>query len=125
MQHTSALKQVLQYLAGTRTLGITYSGNSGQRETNLFQGYADAVFANVDGCKSTSGYIFKSGGGAITWCSKKQTTIVLLLTEAEYIALSEASREVCWLRNLYAELGESQNEPSVIMGDNEGAIAMA
>jgi hypothetical protein len=124
MQHMSALKWVL-HLAGMRTLGITYSGNSGQKETNLFQGYADAVFANVDGCKSTSGYIFKSGGGAITWCSKKQTTIALLLTEAEYIVLSEASREVCWLRNLYAELGELQNAPSIIMGDNEGAIAMA
>ena len=43
--------------------------------------------------------------GAITWRSKKQTTIALSSTQAEYIALLEAGREACWLRNLYEELG--------------------
>lgn len=66
-----------------------------------------------------------SGGGAVTWRSKKQTTIALSSTEAEYVVLSEAGREACWLRNLYEELGQKQNEPTLIKGDNDGSIAMA
>jgi len=43
--------------------------------------------------------------GAITWMSKKQTTIALSTTEAEYIVLSEAVHEAIWLCHLYGELG--------------------
>lgn len=69
--------------------------------------------------------MFLASGGAITWKSKKQTTIALSSTEAEYVALSEAARETCWLRNLYDELGYTQKYPMVIRGDNDGSIAMA
>ena len=59
------------------------------------------------------------------WKSKKQTTITLSSTEAEYIALSEAAREACWLRSLYKELGYDQQLSITIKGDNDGSIAMA
>ena len=73
----------------------------------------DAAYANTDDYKSTSRYVFLVAGGAITWKSKKQTIIALSSTEAEYVALSEAGREACWLRNLYEEIGyiqESHNK---------------
>ena len=91
---------------------------------NLFYGYADAAYVNTDDYKSTSGYVFLVGDGAITWRSKKQTTTVLSSTEAEYVALSEAGQETCWLRNLYDKLGYTQVLPSTIKGDNDGSIAM-
>lgn len=94
-------------------------------DANLFYGYADAAYANTDDYKSTSGYVFLAGDGAITWRSKKQTTIALSSTEAEYVALSEAGREACWLKYLYDELGYTQEDPITIKGDNEGSIAMA
>ena len=91
LQHVGALKWILRYLAGTRTYGITYSASpSKNRGTNLFEGYADAAYNNVDKCKSTSGYVFTIGGGAITWMSRKQNTTALSTTEAEYVTLSEA-----------------------------------
>ena len=83
------------------------------------------MYANTDDYKSTSGYVFLVAGGAITWRSKKQTTIALSLTEAEYIALSEAGQEACWLRNLYEEIGYIQESPNIIKGDNDGANSMA
>jgi len=46
-------------------------------------------------------------------------------TEAEYVALSEASREAMWLRHLFGELGFIQKEPILLLGDNDGSIAMA
>ena len=51
--------------------------------------------------------------------------IALSSTKAEYVALSEAGHEVCWLRNLFMELGYSQNSPIFIKGDNNGSIMMA
>ena len=75
--------------------------------------------------KSTSGYVFILGGGAITWQSKKQTTVAMSLMEAEYVALYEASHKACWFRNLYEGLNHKQNLPTLIRGDNDGSIAMA
>jgi transposase InsO family protein len=127
LQHASALKRILRYLAGTKDYGIPYrkSPENLPKEMNSFHGFSDAAYANADDCKSTSGYVFISGGGAITWRSKKQTTVALSSTEAEYVALSEAGREACWSRNLYEELGEEQKSPILIKGDNDGSIAMA
>ena len=45
--------------------------------------------------------------------------------EAEYIALSEATREAQWLRNLFGELSFAQKLPTTIFGDNEGSIAIS
>ena len=99
--------------------------NELQQNNNLFHGYADAAYANTDDYKSTSGYVFVVGGGAIMWRSKKQTTIALSSMEAEYIALSEAGREARWLHNLYEEIGYIQTSPNIIKGDNKGSISMA
>ena len=85
----------------------------------------DAAYADTDDFKSTSGHVFLAAGGAITWRSKKQTVIALSTTEAEYVALSKAGREACWLRNLCEELGFPQREATVIWGDNMGAVSMA
>lgn len=54
-----------------------------QHNTNLFYGYADITYTNVDDYKLTSGYVFVVGGGAITWRSKKQKTLALSSTEAD------------------------------------------
>jgi len=58
LQHYGALKWILWYLAGMKTLGITYrkaQDNTG--DNNLFHEYADAAYANADDLKSTSGNV--------------------------------------------------------------------
>jgi len=59
------------------------------------------------------------------WGSKKQATIALSSTEAEYVALLEAAREAMWLRHLYGELGFIQKELILLLGDDDGSISMA
>ena len=62
----------------------------------------------------------------ITWSSKKQISKALSSTEAEYVTMSEAGQEACWLRSLHSELGILQtNVPTLLHSDNEGSIAMA
>ena len=48
-----------------------------------------------------------------------------LIEIVQYVALSEVGREICWLRNLYEELGYKQKYPSLLKGDNDRSIAMA
>jgi len=124
LQHVGALKRILRYLSGTRTHGILYRALP--QKPSFFFGYADTSYGNTDGRKSITGYVFLAGNGVISWCSKKQISVTLSLTEAEYVALSEVAREACWLRSLYSKLSLLQEEvPTLIQGDNEGLIAMA
>ncbi len=128
-EHYGAAKRVLRYVKGTKNYGLTYHADAtrhiGPSDSNLFYGFSDAAFANADDNRSVSGYVYLSNGGAITWGSKKQISIALSSTEAEYVALSEASREAMWLRHLFGELGFIQKEPILLLGDNDGSIAMA
>lgn len=95
-QHWAAAQWVLRYLAGTKDLGLVYT----KTDEPLF-GYADADWG---GCMtdrhSFTGYVFFLGGAAVTWKSQKQRTVALSSTEAEYISLSEATKETLYLRSL-------------------------
>jgi len=99
--HWSAAKGVFRYLAGTVDLGLQYGG-SGELE--------GAVDADYNGCpdtrRSTTGWVFMYGGGAISWSSKRQPTVSCSTAEAEYIAAAAATREALWLKKLMGDLGE-------------------
>jgi hypothetical protein len=123
MQHYTILKRVLRYLAGTRDYGITY--RKSLRPSLPLIGFADAAFMNREESKSTTGIVFLSSGGAILWRSKKQTLTAQSSTEAEYIAFATAGNEMCWIRNLYKELGFALDSPTPIKCDNDSAIAMS
>ena len=121
-EHWTALKRLLRYLKGTTNLGILYS-NTGMDKCI---GYTDADWAgDQDDRKSTSGYIFLLCGGAISWKSQKQKCVALSTAEAEYIAMSTATQEAIWLRQLIAEVSNSSKSPTLMFEDNQSAIAMA
>ena len=89
-QHWKAIARVLGYLKKTINLGLHYNDYPA-----VLEGYSDASWiTNLSDNKSTSGWIFTIGGGAISWASKKQTCISHSTMEAEFIALSAASKEV-------------------------------
>ncbi|GBP58673.1 Retrovirus-related Pol polyprotein from transposon TNT 1-94 [Eumeta japonica] len=58
---------------------------------------------DIEDRKSCTGYIFLFQGAAISWNSKKQQTITLSTSEAEYIALASAFQEALWLKQLADE----------------------
>lgn len=83
--------------------------------------------------RSRSGYIILAYGVPICWGSKLQTEIALSTMEAEYIALSTATREVLGLRHLLEEMCNEIDIAkhfkfttlSKIFEDNNGALALA
>ena len=89
-------------------------------------GYADADWAgDHDDRHSTTGNLFLMSGGAISWLSKKQPSVALSTAEAEYMALSTATQEAVWLRRMLADLQANPKDPTVMLEDNNGAIAIA
>ena len=62
--------------------------------------------------KSTGGYVFILCNAAVWWKTKKETTISLSSTEADYVALSEATKEAIWMKRLLREI-ETRTVPKV------------
>ena len=92
-EHWQAIGRVFGYLK--RTKG--YALHNGIFRAVL-EGYIDASWISSDGDnKSTSGWIFMLGGGAVSWASEKQTCITHSSMEAEFLALGAAGKEAEWL----------------------------
>eukprot|EP00253_Pinus_taeda_P015431 PITA_15431 len=96
----------LMYLRGTSDYGLCYQGRPGLDRVLDLHGFVDVDWAgDLDQRISTSGYVFKLFGGAISWMSKKQSVVALSTTEAEYMAATHASKESVWLRRLCSSMG--------------------
>jgi hypothetical protein len=88
-QHWAVAKRVLRYLKGTINSKLTFKKNN----ANIV-GYCDADWAtDKEDRRSCSGYIFIFQGAAVSWCSKRQPTVALSSTEAEYMSLSTAIQQ--------------------------------
>jgi hypothetical protein len=119
--HWTAVKHILKYLKRTRDLMLVYQADSLDPI-----GYTDSDFmSDRDSRKSTSGYVFMMGGGAISWRSIKQSCIADSTMEAEYVAASEAAKEAVWLRNFLMDLEvvPSVHSPIILYCDNSGAVS--
>lgn len=115
------VKRVMRYLATTIDKKLLFS-SQGNVELKC---YVDADWAgDRKDRKSTSGYIFQLGNNTVAWSSRKQTTVALSSTEAEYLAASHACRELLWLRCLLEDLGFANNNPTIVYEDNQGCIKL-
>ena len=104
MEHWEAVKWILRYLRGTLKRCLCLGG-----EKVVLKGYTDAdMSGDLDTYRSTSGYVFTLAGGAVSWQSKIQKCVALSTTEAEYIAMNEAGKEMLWLKQFLEDLGQKQ-----------------
>lgn len=118
--HWRAAVRVLQYVVTTKHLRLRLGGQL------TCSGFSDSDWAeDRNDRRSTTGYSFRIGSGAISWKSKKQPTVSLSSTEAEYKALADSCKEGLWLRRLLAELHVRPLDAIPLHVDNEGAEALA
>ncbi|CAI7904343.1 unnamed protein product [Closterium sp. NIES-54] len=134
-EQLEAAKRLVRCVSATASVGLEYSAvrqrlqrgaaDLGKGEM-LLTCYTYASFNSVkaDGT-SIGGYVCLFGGGAVSWCSKKQNEVGLSSCETEYMALHHGAKEVVWLRRLLEEIGVCLKEPTVIFCDNESAVKLA
>ena len=87
--HIGAAKQFIKVPWGSIELRLGFRGN-----LELLKGYVNADFAgDLATRRSTAGYVFNLGSGAVSWCPKRQTTIALSKCEAEYMGQTQTMKE--------------------------------
>ena len=120
--HLIAAKRILRYVKGSLGFGLMYRQNM---QFSLC-GFVDADWAgDINDRRSTTGYCFNTGSAVVSWCSKKQRTIALSSTEAEYMAATMATQECIWLKRLIQDVTTKMEFPIPIHCDNESAIKLA
>src|ERR1700731_3124990 len=101
-EHLDKARYVVRYLAGTADYALVFDGASNKG----LIAYTDSDYAGDPiQRRSITGYFLKLANGIISWQSRAQKTIALSSTEAEYMALSDCSRQTVWIKNVLTELG--------------------
>lgn len=137
LSHERAVKRIVQYLKKTRDKGIIMTPNKDKG----IQCYVDADFAGGFSSEtsedpvsvfSRTGYVIYYYGCPLIWVSKLRSEISMPTVEAEYIALSQAMRDVIPLMDQIAEMDGIFNDKSPkpvlhckLFEDNNGALELA
>ena len=117
MRHWNGVKRIIQFVKKTACFELVLGKRS--IKTGGLVGYFDAAY--MDDSKdrhSTMGYIFFYCHSAISWAWKKQHTVPLSTTEAEYLAGTEATKESIWITAFLEDIGEKVLGPVKLLVDN-------
>ena len=73
VDHWTTVKNILKYLKRTKDMFLVYGGD----KELVVNGYVDASFdIDRDDSNSKTGNVFILNGGAVSWCSSKQSVVV-------------------------------------------------
>jgi len=125
--HIAAVKRMLRYLKGTSTMGIEFRTN-GRKPGDPWelQMYVDSDYANDRVARrSKTGWLIFLNNNLVAFGSRLQTSTARSSTEAEYIAMSMAVKELLWVRNILTSIGFKVKAPIQVREDNQPAIELA
>ena len=88
--HWTAVKRILRYINGTRTLGLTFQKSS----STLLSAFSDADWAGDMDDRRSTGFAIFFGPNLVSWSARKQPTMSRSSIEAEYKALANATAEL-------------------------------
>jgi hypothetical protein len=109
------------YLLGTADYSLVYDGDSGKGIIACTD--SDWGQDKITG-HSQTGFYLKLVNGVFLWNSHLQKTTALSSTKAEYMALSDCSCQVVWIKQMFEEIGYNL-APIPICGDNQGSLFIA
>ena len=116
--HWGAVKHLLRYLNGTRSLGIWLLIDTPLTLLRFFDvDWAD----NPDDRTFTGAFLIFLSANPIFWSSTKQRTVVRFSTEAEYRVIAAAAIELQWVKSLLSKLLVPVQLPPTMFSENLGA----
>ena len=122
--HMEAALHVLRYLRGTYDKSIVYTRSNS--DANVLWGWVDADWAgDTETRRSHTGYVLMLNGGAISWKSRRQDSVALSTSEAEYMAASQCGQDVLYLREMLSDFNVPQAAATRVYEDNLACIAMS
>ena len=113
--------QVGQYLASTKNEGLLITISQKESQEARIDIFADASYGG-ENSRSQSGTLATLYGTPIMWNARRQDVVSMSITEAEYIACSEAAKDAQWIRQLLKELNIT-TKPR-LHTDNEAALKL-
>ena len=120
--HLLDAKRILRYLKGTTELGIFYK--KGGREGLI--GYTDSDYVgDLKDRKSTSGYAFMIGFGAVAWSSRKHLIVTLSTTEAKFVATDACASQAVWMQIILEKLSLKESKGTTVFCDNSSIIKLS
>ncbi|SPC67201.1 uncharacterized protein UHOD_11472 [Ustilago sp. UG-2017b] len=122
-EHYIAAQKVLQYLDYARDTHLQYGSN---KQQDFLMAHSDANWASDATAqrKSSSGSAVFVCGNLVAWKSALQRCTALSAVEAEFVAATEAAREVLFFEHLFKAIGIDVGIPT-IFSDNTGTIQVS
>ena len=122
-----SMLRIVKFVLDTRNLAIRIKPIPFDGE-GMWQivAFSDSDFAgDCETRISIAGFVLYLMGVPISWKSKGMKSVTLSSSEAEYVALSEAAKEVKFVYQVMKSLGLKTKMPIIIRVDNIGAIFMS
>ena len=111
------IKRIFRYIKGTSNLGLTFNGTN-----DKLIGFSDASYADSSDKTSTSGYVIKLLSDTVNWRCWKQKCVTTSTCEAEYVAMSELSKECMATKYIANRILNNKFTEILIFGDNKPSI---
>ena len=90
--------RVIKYILNTKECGLRVHPTKEKDEYWELVCFCDSNCAgDPDTCKNVTGYVLYVKGVLVCWKPKAQRTVTLTSTEAEWVALSEATKEIIFV----------------------------
>ena len=118
--HVAAICRVFCYLAGTRSLSITYRRSAGTDANQL----ADGDHAGADDRRSVSVWAVLMAGAMVNWASKRQLVTAISSTEfeSEFYSVLLCGLNCVYLRRMMDMMGYKQRTATPIAQHNNACI---
>ncbi len=117
---------IIKYMIDTKDFGLRIDPTYKKNKPWDLVYYSDSDYAgDSDTRQSISGFILYVCSIPISWRSKAQQSVTLSSSEAEWVALSEAVKEVIFVSQLLTSMKIHVQYPIIVQVDNVGAIFMA
>lgn len=120
------MKRIIKFVLDTKYMGLKIEPKLDGSDDWKLVVYCDSDYAGDKETRiSVTGFIVYLLGVPISWKSKGQKSVTLSSSEAEFVALSEAAKEIKFIVQVLLSMGIPVKLPVIVRVDNVGAIFMA